>query len=144
MPGSKKEFKNALDEGVNFIYNASPHDVIVNSDGNAIGLNMQKTIMSEKDALGRQSVEIVKGSDFKIDADVIIFALGFTPNTPTFLAENGIDVNNRGAIATDGFYRTSKTGVYAGGDCMRGAALVVTAAADGKMAAIQILKDLSL
>ncbi|MDR2635768.1 MAG: glutamate synthase subunit beta [Campylobacteraceae bacterium] len=144
MPGSKKEFKNALDEGVNFIYNAAPRDVIVNSEGNVIGLNMQKTIMSDKNATGRQSVEIVKGSDFKIDADVVIFALGFTPSIPAFLAENGIDVNNRGAIATDNAYRTSKAGVYAGGDCMRGAALVVTAAADGKMAALQILKDLSL
>ncbi|MDR0761773.1 MAG: FAD-dependent oxidoreductase, partial [Campylobacteraceae bacterium] len=144
MPGSKKEFKNALDEGVNFIYNTAPHDIIVNSEGNVIGLNMQKTILGDKNALGRQSVEIVKGSDFKIDADIVIFALGFTPNIPTFLAENGIDVNNRGAIATDGAYHTSKAGVYAGGDCMRGAALVVTAAADGKMAATQILKDLSL
>ncbi|MDR0666910.1 MAG: glutamate synthase subunit beta [Campylobacteraceae bacterium] len=144
MPGSKKEFKNALDEGVNFVYNAAPHDIIVNSEGNVIGLNMQKTIMGDKNALGRQSVEIVKGSDFKIDADIVIFALGFTPNIPTFLAENGIDVNSRGVIATDNAYRTSKAGVYAGGDCMRGAALVVTAAADGKMAAAQILKDLSL
>jgi glutamate synthase (NADPH/NADH) small chain len=144
MPGSKKEFKNALDEGVNFVYNAAPRDVIVNSEGNVIGLNMQKTMMSDKNALGRQSVEIVKGSDFRIDADVVIFALGFTPNIPTFLAENGIDINSRGAIATDNCYRTSKAGVYAGGDCMRGATLVVTATADGKMAAAQILKDLSL
>ncbi|MDR2080522.1 MAG: glutamate synthase subunit beta [Campylobacteraceae bacterium] len=144
MPGSKKEFKNALDEGVNFVYNAAPKDIIVNSEGKVIGLNMQKTIMSDKDALGRQSIEIVKGSDFKIDADIVIFALGFTPNIPTFLAENGIDINNRGAIATDSRYHTSKAGIYAGGDCMRGSALVVTAAADGKMAAMQILKDLSL
>ncbi|MDR1007905.1 MAG: glutamate synthase subunit beta [Campylobacteraceae bacterium] len=144
MPGSKKEFKNALDEGVNFVYNVAPHDVIVNSEGNVIGLNMQKTIISDKNTLGRQSVDIVKGSDFKIDADVVVFALGFTPNIPTFLAENGIDVNSRGAIATDSCYHTSKAGIYAGGDCMRGAALVVTAAADGKMAAMQILKDLSL
>ncbi|MDR2789932.1 MAG: glutamate synthase subunit beta [Campylobacteraceae bacterium] len=142
MPGSKKEFKNALDEGVNFLYNAAPRDVIINSEGSVIGLNMQKTITSDKGA--RQSVEIVKGSDFKIDADVVIFALGFTPNIPTFLAENGIDINSRGAIVVDNFYRTSKAGVYAGGDCMRGAALVVMAAADGKMAAAQILKDLSL
>ncbi|MDR1614240.1 MAG: glutamate synthase subunit beta [Campylobacteraceae bacterium] len=144
MPGSKKEFKNALDEGVNFIYNATPRDIIVNSEGNVIGLNMQKTILSSKDTLGRQTIEIVKGSDFKIDADIVIFALGFTPNIPMFLAENGIDINARGTIAADNCYRTSKAGVYAGGDCMRGAALVVTAAADGKMAAMQILKDLSL
>jgi glutamate synthase (NADPH/NADH) small chain len=144
MPGSKKEFKNALDEGVIFVYNVAPKDIIVNSEGNVIGINMQKTIMSNRTADGRQSVEIVKGGDFKVDADIVIFALGFSPSNPTFLSENGIEVNNRGAIITDSKYRTSKSGVYAGGDCMRGAALVVNAAADGKAAALQILLDLSL
>ncbi|MDR3345727.1 MAG: glutamate synthase subunit beta [Campylobacteraceae bacterium] len=144
MPGSKKEFKNALDEGVIFVYNVTPKDIILNSDGNVIGINMQKTIMSERSADGRQSVEVVKGSDFKVDADIVIFALGFSPSEPAFLAENGIEMNSRGAIAVDNKYRTSKSGVYAGGDCMRGAALVVNAAADGKAAAAQILRDLSL
>ncbi|MDR3178339.1 MAG: glutamate synthase subunit beta [Campylobacteraceae bacterium] len=144
MPGSKKEFKNALDEGVIFVYNVTPKDIVVNSDGNVIGINMQKTIMSDKNSDGRQSVEIVKGGDFKVDADIVIFALGFTPSNPTFLSENGIEVNNRGAIVIDGKHHTSKFGVYAGGDCTRGAALVVNAAADGKAAASQILFDLSI
>jgi glutamate synthase (NADPH/NADH) small chain len=141
MPGSKKEFKNALDEGVVFVYNTAPKDIIVNNEGNVIGVNMQKTIMSEKSSDGRQSVEIVKGSDFKVDADIVVFALGFSPSSPAFLAENGIEVNSRGAIFVNDKCQTSKAGVYAGGDCVRGAALVVNAAADGKAAAKQILKD---
>jgi glutamate synthase (NADPH/NADH) small chain len=144
MPGSKKEFKNALDEGVVFVYNVVPKDIIINSEGSVIGINMQKTIMSDKNSDGRQSVEIVKGGDFKVDADIVIFALGFSPSNPTFLSENGIEVNSRGAIVVDTKHRTSKFGVYAGGDCTRGAALVVNAAADGKAAALQILLDLSL
>ncbi|MDR1284585.1 MAG: glutamate synthase subunit beta [Campylobacteraceae bacterium] len=144
MPGSKKEFKNALDEGVIFVYNVVPKDIIVNSEGGVIGINMQKTIMSNKTVEGRQSVETLKGGDFKVDADIVIFALGFSPSNPTFLSENGIEVNSRGAIVVDSEYHTSKSGVYAGGDCVRGAALVVNAAADGKAAALQILRDLSL
>jgi glutamate synthase (NADPH/NADH) small chain len=143
MPGSKKEFKNALDEGVNFVYNAAPKEVIVSDEGNVLGVNMLRTIMSEKGADGRQSVEIMKGSDFRVDADLVIFALGFTPENPTFLAENGIEVNSRGAIQTEN-YRTSKAGIYAGGDCVRGAALVVNAAADGREAAKVIVKDFGL
>ncbi|MDR0407606.1 MAG: glutamate synthase subunit beta [Campylobacteraceae bacterium] len=144
MPGSKKEFKNALDEGATFVYNAVPKDIIINSEGSVIGINMQKTIMSNATIGGRQSVEIVKGGDFKVDADVVIFALGFSPDNPMFLSENGIEVNNRGVIVVDSKHRTSKAGVYAGGDCARGTALVVNAAADGKAAALQILRDLSL
>ncbi|MDR1460942.1 MAG: glutamate synthase subunit beta [Campylobacteraceae bacterium] len=144
MPGSKKEFKNALDEGVIFVYNVVPKDIVINNEGSVIGINMQKTIMSNKTVDGRQSVEIVKGGDFKVDADIIIFALGFSPSNPTFLSENGIEVNSRGVIVVDNKCRTSKTGVYAGGDCTRGAALVINAAADGKAAALQILHDLSL
>ena len=88
MPGSKKEFKNALEEGANFVYNASPKEVLVNSDGKVIGIEMQRTMLGTKDASGRQNVEIVKGSEFRVDADVVIFALGFAPVVPNFLAEN--------------------------------------------------------
>lgn len=142
MPGSKKEFKNALEEGAIFVYNASPKEVLINSEGHVIGIEMQKTMLGKKDSSGRQRVEIVKGSDFRIDADVIIFALGFTPSVPQFLSENGIEVNKYGQIITNENYETTKPGVYAGGDCKRGSDLVVTAAAEGKAAAEAIIKVL--
>lgn len=142
MPGSKKEFKNARDEGVKFVYNVSPKEVIVNQDNKAIGIIMQKTLLGEIESNGRRSVEIIKGSDFKVDANVIIFALGFTPAKPDFLASNGIDINKWGGIIVGDDYQTTKLGVYAGGDCKRGSDLVVTAAKEGKDAAENIIKSL--
>lgn len=144
MPGSKKEFKNANEEGARFIYNASPKEIIVNSENEVLGIEMQKTMLGAKDVSGRQSVEVIKGSEFKVDADIIIFALGFSPIDPGFLAENGITINKRGCIEVDVNYETSKAGVYAGGDCKRGSDLVVTAAAEGKEAAEAIIKSLLL
>jgi len=142
MPGSKKEFKNARDEGVKFVYNVSPKEIVVNNDFEAIGIVMQKTILGEPDSSGRSSIEIIKGSEFKVDANVIIFALGFTPSKPDFLASNGIEINKWGEIETGDDYQTSKLGVYAGGDCKRGSDLVVTAAKEGKEAAGFIAKSL--
>ena len=142
MPGSKKEFKNARDEGVKFIYNVSPKEIVVNNNNKAIGIIMQKTLLGKKDGSGRSSVEIIKGSEFKIDANIIIFALGFTPSKPDFLAANGIDINKWGEIIVGDDYQTTKLGVYAGGDCKRGSDLVVTAAKEGKDAAENIIKSL--
>lgn len=142
MPGSKKEFKNAIEEGAEFVYNVTPKEILVNSDGQVVGIDMHRTILGAKDASCRQCVEIVKGGDFRVDADVIIFALGFTPSVPAFLAENGIEVNKWGGIVVGHDYKTSKVGVYAGGDCKRGSDLVVTAAKDGKEAAGHIIKKL--
>ncbi len=142
MPGSKKEFKNAIEEGAEFVYNVSPKEILVNSDGQVIGIDMHKTILGAKDASCRQCVEIVKGGDFRVDADIIIFALGFTPTVPSFLAENGIEVNKWGGIVVNAEYQTTKAGVFAGGDCKRGSDLVVTAAKEGKEAAQSMIKKL--
>ncbi len=142
MPGSRKEFKNSKEEGALFTYNVSPKEIIVNSKNEVIAIEMQKTILSTKDKNGRASVQIIKGSEFRVKADVVIFALGFSASIPDFLAENGIEVNKWGAIEVDKYYETSKSGVYAGGDCKRGSDLVVTAAAEGKEAAKTIIKSL--
>jgi len=142
MPGSKKEFKNSREEGAIFTYNVSPKEIVVNSNNEVIAIEMQKTMLSVKDAAGRASVEVIKGSEFRVEADIIIFALGFTASSPDFLAENGIEVNKYGNIEVDKNHETSKSGVYAGGDCKRGSDLVVTAAAEGKSAAEAIIKSL--
>lgn len=142
MPGSKKEFKNSKEEGALFTYNVAPKEIVVNSKNEVIAIEMQKTMLSAKDATGRASVEVVKGSEFRVEADVVIFALGFSSSTPDFLAENGIEVNKWGSIVVNENYETSKSGVYAGGDCKRGSDLVVTAAAEGKGAAEAIIKSL--
>ncbi|WP_295053412.1 glutamate synthase subunit beta [Sulfuricurvum sp.] len=142
MPGSVKEYKNAIEEGVDFTFNASPKEVILSDGGKAVGIHMSKTILGAKDESGRQKMEEVKGGDFNVNADVIIMALGFDPVVPPFLAENGIEVNGWGGITVNEKHETTTSGIYAGGDCYRGADLVVTAAYDGREAARSIVKSL--
>lgn len=102
-----------------------------------------KTKLGAKDSDGRQKMEEVKGSEFRVNADIVIMSLGFDPVVPSFLAENGIETNTWGGIViNEETYETTTTGIYAGGDCFRGADLVVTAALDGREAARSISKEL--
>ena len=142
MPGSRKEYKNAMEEGVEFVFHASPKSIITGDDGKAIGVQMIKTVLGAKDESGRQRMEEVNGSEFRVKADVVIMALGFDPEAPAFLAENGIETNSWGGIIVDEKHQTTTPGVYAGGDCYRGADLVVTAVYDGREAARSIVASL--
>jgi len=143
MPGSKKEYKNAMEEGVDFTFNASPKEIILNDDSKAVAVQIIKTTLGAKDESGRQKMEEVKGSESRVNADVIIMSLGFDPEVPSFLAENGIETNSWGGILiNEETHETSTSGIYAGGDCYRGADLVVTAAYDGREAARSIAKSL--
>ena len=143
MPGSQKEYKNAVEEGVDFTFLASPKEIILGESGNAIAVEAVKTKLGAKDSDGRQKMEEVKGSEFRVNADVVIMSLGFDPVVPSFLAENGIETNTWGGIViNEETYETTTTGIYAGGDCFRGADLVVTAALDGREAARSISKEL--
>ncbi len=139
MPGSKKEYKNALEEGAEFIFNASPLKILVNENKEVKAIEMQKTKLTQKDSTGRRRVQIIKNSEFTVDADIVIFALGFDPQNPSFLEENGIKTNSWGGIETNESYQTSNEKVFCGGDCYRGSDLVVTAAYDGKRAAKGII-----
>jgi len=120
MPGSKKEFKNAREEGAEFIFNASPKEILLNSDGEVIGIEMLKTLLSQKD----------DDSEYRVDADVVIFALGFDQVNPEFLSENGVETNKWGEIIADENQECTKPFIFTGGDCFRGSDLVVTAAED--------------
>ncbi len=142
MPGSKKEFKNAKEEGAEFIYNVSPKEVILNDNGEVIGLYMERTTLIKSEGSKRAKVEIIKGSEYKESADVVIFALGFDQVNPNYLSENGIETNRWGEIIADDNLETSKRLIFTGGDCFRGSDLVVTAAEDGKVAAKEIAKRL--
>ncbi|RXJ55291.1 glutamate synthase subunit beta [Candidatus Marinarcus aquaticus] len=141
MPGSKKEVVNSKEEGVEFMFNVSPKAIKVEK-GQVVGVELLRTAMSEPDESGRQRVEVIKDSDFIEDADVVILALGFSPEVPAFLAEAKVETNAWGGIVTNNF-KTSNPKIYAGGDCQRGAHLAVTAAADGRDAAAEIVKQLS-
>ena len=131
MPGSRKEYINAKEEGVEFNFYTSPKSLIIENN-QVIGINMVKTQLGEADSSGRQRVEEIAGSDFVVDADIVIFALGFDSVNYPFLKENGIETDKWNGIIVNENYETSLDGVYAGGDCYRGADLVVTAVRDGR------------
>lgn len=142
MPGSKKEVVNAKEEGVEFVFNVSPK--VIKTDGNiATGVELLTTSMSEPDDSGRQKVVINEGSEYFEEADIIIMALGFTPEAPAFLKELNVETNSWGGIEISKTFQTSNNKVYAGGDCERGAHLAVTAAADGRDAARAIMQILA-
>lgn len=143
MPGSQKEYKNAMEEGVDFMFNVAPKEIILGDNAQAVSVEVIKTALGAKDESGRQKMEEIKGSEMRIKADVVIMALGFDPATPSFLAENGIETNNWGGVVLNGTTNeTTTAGIYAGGDCYRGADLVVNAAFDGREAAKNIIKSL--
>ena len=141
MPGSKKEVVNSEEEGAEFVFNVSPVS-IQTSDNLATGINLIRTQLGEADESGRQGVSNIEGSEYVEDADVIIYALGFAHEAPSFLKDANIELNAWGGLVTNNF-QTSNSKVYAGGDCERGAHLAVTAAADGRDAAKAIIKAIS-
>lgn len=143
MPGSRKEFHNAVEEGVEFSFNESPTRVVVDEAGGLIGIEMVKTRLGEAGADGRQRVEVVAGTEHCVGADIIIMALGFDMESLPGLKEAGVKVGDWGQLLIDPQSgQTSKPGIYAGGDCQRGADLVVTAAADGRQAALHMMEML--
>lgn len=141
MPGSKKEFYNANEEGVEFTFLATPKAINV-ADGKVSSVTFAKMELGEKDESGRQRVQEVAGSDFDVEADVVIMSLGFSHQAMTFLDKSGIELNKWGGFEVKENYETSKALVYAGGDCVRGADLAVTAARDGRTAAFDIINKL--
>jgi len=141
MPGSKKEVVNAKEEGVEFVFNVAPKSIKVEKDL-AVAVELYETTMSEADASGRQKVVIKDGSEYLEEADIVILALGFSPEVPAFLKELNVETNSWGGIVIDSSFKTSNKKVYAGGDCRRGAHLAVTAAVDGREAAKAIIKEL--
>jgi len=143
MPGSKKEYKNAMEEGVDFMFLASPKEIILDESGKAIAVEIVRTTLGVKGSDGRQRMEEVKGSETRVNADIVIMSLGFDPVVPSFLAENGIETNSWGGIIiNEETHETTTSGIYAGGDCFRGADLVVRAAFDGREAARSITNSL--
>ncbi|OSP54435.1 NAD(P)-dependent oxidoreductase [Pseudoruegeria sp. SK021] len=138
MPGSQRETKNAEEEGVEFIWLAAPKGFtgdIVN------GVMVQKMRLGAPDATGRQMPELIDGSDYVEDADLVVQALGFEPeDLPTLWNEPELEVTRWGTIKADfRTHATSMDGVYAAGDIVRGASLVVWAIRDGREAAEAML-----
>jgi glutamate synthase (NADPH) small chain len=144
MPGSAREVGNAIEEGVEFIWLTSPKSFIGDKKVNAVEVN--KMILGEPDSSGRRKPEIEVGSEYKIPADLIIKSLGFDPeNIPKLFNAEELAISQWGTIKIDlKSMQTNLDGVFAAGDIVRGASLVVWAIRDGRDAAEQIEKYLQL
>ena len=146
MPGSRREVKYSKDEGVQFLFNRQPLEIVGNADG-VTGVRVATTRLVA-DAHGRARPEVVPGSEEEIPADVVILSFGFLASPPDWCAESGIALEPNGRISNSGEGRlpmqTSNPKVFAGGDTVRGADLVVRAAFDGREAAKSILRQLGL
>jgi len=138
MPGSAREVNNAEEEGVEFIWKSLPKDFIGN--GKAQEISCVKMSLSDPDEDGRQVPLEVEGSDFKVKSDMVIAALGFSPEElPVLFNEQDLPVTKWGTVRV-GFdtMMTSLDGVFAAGDIVRGASLVVWGIRDGREVANSI------
>jgi len=139
MPGSQRETQNAEEEGVDFVWLAAPKGFT--GDDSVSGVMVAKMRLGAPDATGRQTPEEIPGGDYVEDADLVIKALGFEPeNLPLLWDQPDLEVTRWGTIkAAFGTHETPMEGVYAVGDIVRGASLVVWAIRDGREAAESIL-----
>jgi len=150
MPGSQREVANAEEEGVDFIWLTAPKG-FTGEAGSDDGAGMVRGVVVDRmrlgapDATGRQMPELIEGADYVEEADLVIKALGFEPeDLPTLWGVEGLEVTRWGTIKAEfETGRTSLPGVYAAGDIVRGASLVVWAIRDGRDCAAAILDALS-
>ena len=134
MPGSRRETANAQEEGVKFEWLASPQSIAQN-DGKVAAVTTHRMRLGAKDASGRQSPVILDGADFNVKADLVIKALGFTPEDMSLLSEE-LAVTRWSTVKVNPLtFETNLPGVYAAGDIVRGASLVVWAIREGRDAA---------
>lgn len=147
MPGSAREVANAREEGVRFLFNRQPLSIEAGADDEVIGVTVVETRLGEPDANGRQNAVPIDGSESLLEADVVIIAFGFSPTVPAWLAEHGVEGRSNGRIVAGGKdrlpFQTAHPRLFAGGDAVRGADLVVTAVAEGRDAAASIIRLLA-
>lgn len=147
MPGSKKEVLNAKEEGVQFLWNRQPVE-IVTEDNKVTGIKLITTQLGEPDERGRRRPEPIPGSEEIVAADAILVAFGFRPSPANWFADFNINLDERGRVVAPAegefAFQTTNSKVFAGGDMVRGSDLVVTAVAEGRNAAEGILDFLEI
>ncbi|MGE0079952.1 MAG: glutamate synthase subunit beta [Thiohalomonadaceae bacterium] len=146
MPGSKREVANAKEEGVQFLWNRQPVEIV--GKDKVEGVKLVTTELGPPDARGRRTPQVVPGSEEIVPADRVLIAFGFRPSPQPWFAEHGIATDERGrVIAAEAQKFKKQTGhpkVFAGGDMVRGSDLVVTAIWEGRQAAEGILDFLGV
>jgi glutamate synthase (NADPH/NADH) small chain len=148
MPGSKREVKNAREEGVEFTFNVQPKGIVVDEQGKVAGVKMVKTQLGEPDENGRRRAEEVAGSEHVIEATKVLMAFGFKPHKMDWLEPYGVEINHWGGINApeqgEFTHQTTNPKIFAGGDIVRGSDLVVTAIFEGRNAAEGIMEYLGV
>ena len=146
MPGSMREVRNSEEEGVRFLWNRQPLEIL--GESNVQGVRVVGTRLGEGDSRDRRQPEIVPGKEEVLEADAVIIAFGFRPNPAAWFGECGIEEDSWGRVTASEagpcLMQTSQAGVFAGGDMVRGSDLVVSAVYDGRRAAQGILEYLGL
>tara|TARA_B100001564_G_C20639665_1_gene671449 strand:+ start:387 stop:1820 length:1434 start_codon:yes stop_codon:yes gene_type:complete len=145
MPGSKREVKNSKEEGINFLWNMQPIEII--GDKKVEGVKFIKTKLQKTDIRGREIPVPIEGSETIIKADRVIMAFGFRPNPPAWLTKNKVKIDDIGRVLINSksrySHQTNNPKIFAGGDMVRGSDLVVTAVFEGRNAAEGISKYLN-
>ena len=135
LPARREEVHHAKEEGIEFRMLTNPTQVIGDDKGWVTGLSCVEMELGEPDESGRRSPVVKEGSDFTIECDVVIMALGTSPNPLLKSTTKGLETNRRGCIVADDNGVTTREGVFAGGDAVTGAATVILAMGAGRKAA---------
>jgi glutamate synthase (NADPH/NADH) small chain len=146
MPGSRRDYKNSKEEGVEFLFNRQPVE-IVGSD-RVQGVKFVQTRLGPPDQRGRRVPEVIPDTEETLEADAVIVAFGFLPSPPSWFEQHQIALHANGRVRVSGAaksrFQTTNPKVFAGGDMVRGSDLVVTAVFEGREAAQGILQHLGV
>ncbi len=138
LPARAEEVEHAKEEGIIFRLLSNPTEILAGENGSAAQIRCIRMGLGEPDASGRRRPVAIPGSEFTIDADCVIMAIGTSPNPLIKSTTEGLECSKWGGIITDENGATSRAGVYAGGDAVTGAATVILAMGAGKTAAASI------
>jgi glutamate synthase (NADPH) small chain len=146
MPGSRRDYKNSREEGVTFLFNRQPIEIV--GVDSVQGVKLVETRLGAPGPRGRRVPEVVPGTEETIAADAVIIAFGFLPSPPGWFQSQRIELHDNGRVRVSGTaqsrFQTTNPKIFAGGDMVRGSDLVVTAVFEGREAAQGILQQLGL
>jgi len=146
MPGSMREVANAREEGIEFLFNRQPVEIV--GDSRVEGVKLVSTKLGEPDQQGRRRPEVISGSEEILTADVVVIAFGFRPDPAPWFSDFAIGTDDSGKVTAPEHniypFQTSNAKIFAGGDMVRGSDLVVTAIYEGRKAAEGILDYLEV
>lgn len=142
MPGSRRDYKNSKEEGVNFLFNRQPIEIM--GTDRVRGVKLVETRLGPPGPRGRRVAQVLPGTEEIIEVDAVIVAFGFLPSPPDWFVKQQIALHSNGRVRVSGGpthqFQTTNPKVFAGGDMVRGSDLVVTAVFEGREAAQGILK----